>query len=61
MVQSIKSFFENTRLEFQRVNWPDAQETIRLTTLVVIMSLVVAAFLGAFDFLFAFLLGKLIG
>ena len=60
MVQTIKAFLENTQQEFQRVNWPTGAETVRLTIMVIVMSLGVAIFLGAFDFLFTFLLGQVI-
>ncbi len=60
MVEKIKSFFQESRQEFDRVNWPSAHETSRLTGLVIGMSLMVAVFLGAFDFFFAYLLAQII-
>ncbi len=60
MVQKITSFFTEAKQEFNRVNWPTAAETVRLTMLVVAMCLAVAIFLGAFDYLFAFGLTQLI-
>lgn len=56
MTGKIRKFFEETRLEFRHVNWPTRQEATRLTAFVVILSLCLAAFLGAFDYLFTFLL-----
>lgn len=56
MVEKIKLFFDESRQEFNRVNWPSAKETTRLTGLVVGMSLGVSIFLGAFDFLFSYIL-----
>ena len=46
----ISSFVEESRAEFRRINWPTMQETVRMTTVVIGMSLGVAAFLGAIDF-----------
>lgn len=60
MIQNIKIFFQESRQEFNRVNWPTWDETVRLTTLVIGMSLGVAAFLGIFDFIFTTLLAKII-
>lgn len=60
MFARLKSFFEETRQELRHVNWPTRQEAARLTAFVVILSLVLAVFLGAFDYLFTFILKKFI-
>ncbi len=60
MMQNIKIFLQESRQEFSRVNWPTLSETVRLTTMVVVMSLGVAAFLGIADFAFTALLSKVI-
>ena len=60
MVNKIKAFLSESRQEFQHVNWPTFQETLRLTGFVVAMSLGVAFFLGAFDFLFTTVLSRVI-
>jgi len=51
-------FLQESRQELGRVNWPTREETIRLTLVVVLMSLLVAFFLGALDFFFTYLLNK---
>lgn len=56
MFDRIKRFFEETRQEIRHINWPTRQEAIRLTGFVVVLSVVLAVFLGAFDYLFSFLL-----
>jgi preprotein translocase subunit SecE len=56
MFDRIKRFFEETRQEIRHINWPTRQEAIRLTGFVVILSVALAVFLGAFDYLFSFLL-----
>ncbi|HVO29008.1 MAG TPA: preprotein translocase subunit SecE [Candidatus Paceibacterota bacterium] len=48
----IKNFFEEARQEIRHVNWPTRAEAIRLTTIVIVISLGLAVFLGAFDWLF---------
>ena len=60
MLARIKTFIQETRQELRHINWPTRQEAVRLTAFVVILSLVLAAFLGAFDYLFTFLLKKFI-
>lgn len=53
MFDRIKHFFEESRTEFRHVNWPSRQEAIRLTAVVVLLSIALAVFLGGFDFLFS--------
>lgn len=48
----IKLFFEEARTELRHVNWPTRTEAFRLTWVVVALSLILAVFLGAFDYLF---------
>ena len=48
----IKRFFEEARTEFRHVNWPTRAEAIRLTTIVIVIALGMALFLGFFDFVF---------
>ncbi len=52
----IITFLKEARLELKKVSWPTRTQTIRYTVAVVLMSLVLAAFLGGFDFLFTYLL-----
>jgi preprotein translocase subunit SecE len=56
----ITTFLKEVRLEMKKVNWPTRQETLRYTLIVIGVSLAVAAFLGALDFLFTTLLNKFI-
>ena len=44
------SFFTEARAEFGKINWPTAQETMRMTVVVVVLSIGIAAFLGAVDY-----------
>jgi preprotein translocase subunit SecE len=45
-------FLKEVRSELGKVIWPSKNEAIRLTSLVVGISLGVGFFIGAFDFLF---------
>lgn len=52
MLQRAKLFLQESRRELKRVNWPTREETLRLTGVVIAISVAVAVFLGAFDYLF---------
>lgn len=50
------AFLKETRDELKKVVWPSRQEVIRLTFVVITISLVVGLFLGGLDFVFTKLL-----
>lgn len=52
MLARIKKFFEESRTELRHVNWPTREEAIRLTAIVISLSLGLALFLGLFDYIF---------
>ena len=56
MFAGIKNFFAESRKELQHVNWPTRQEAIRLTMIVIGISVGLAVFLGAFDYFFSYLI-----
>ena len=56
MIQRIKRFFTESWTELRHVNWPTRQEAVRLTGIVIGMSLGLAVFLGLFDYLFTTIL-----
>ena len=56
MIQRIKKFFTESWTELRHVNWPTRKEAIRLTSVVIGMSLGLAVFLGVFDYLFTTIL-----
>ncbi|OGY63122.1 MAG: preprotein translocase subunit SecE [Candidatus Harrisonbacteria bacterium RIFCSPHIGHO2_01_FULL_44_13] len=60
MLAKFQAFLQESKQEFKRINWPDFQETRRLTLIVIGLSLGVAIFLGLLDFIFSSLLQKLI-
>lgn len=57
----ISTYIKETRGEFKHVNWPTRKQAIGYSVAVVIISVVIAYFLGAFDFLFQEGLGALLG
>ena len=56
MFKKVKNFLEEARQEFRHVNWPTRNEAIRLTAIVISLSLGIALFLGFFDYVFTYLL-----
>ncbi|MDP2637261.1 MAG: preprotein translocase subunit SecE [bacterium] len=52
IVPKLGAFLKEVRVEARRVNWPTRQETVKNTLVVLGFTVVVALFLGAFDFLF---------
>ncbi len=59
-INKLTAFLKEVRLEMKKVNWPTRQETLRYTLIVIGVSLGVAFFLGALDFIFNTLLTKFI-
>ena len=53
-------FFRETRDELKKVVWPTRQEVIRLTLVVITVSLLVGVFLGGLDFTFTSILQKFV-
>ncbi|PJE68980.1 preprotein translocase subunit SecE [Candidatus Shapirobacteria bacterium CG10_big_fil_rev_8_21_14_0_10_38_14] len=45
-------FLKEVKAEMRKVDWPNRQTAIRLTAIVVGVSVVVAIFIGSLDFLF---------
>lgn len=60
MFGKIKSYINELRQEFKRINWPSRGETIKMSVVVVVISLLVAVFLGALDFAFVTILEKIV-
>ncbi len=60
ILTKIKAFLKEVKTELKKVNWPNRKETIKYTLIVIIVLVLVAAYLGAVDFLFSRLLNRLI-
>jgi len=54
------SYLKNVRAEVRKVTWPTRRQATLLTVLVVAVSVLVAAYLGLFDFVLARLLDMFI-
>lgn len=51
-VQNPAKFLKEVKVELDKVVWPARTEAIRLTTIVVAVSIMVGVFIGALDFVF---------
>lgn len=59
-MSKIIEFFSETKNELKQVVWPNRSQTILYTVIVIVLSVLVAYFLGLFDYLFARGLEKLL-
>lgn len=60
IIQKIKAFFREVWVEMKRVNWLSRKEVFRYTMVVLAITIAVAAFLGALDFIFSEIIKKLV-
>jgi len=49
MIEKIKDFFKETKLEMYKVTWPSKQDLISSTIVVVVISIFFAVYLGIVD------------
>lgn len=57
---ALVSYLFGSREELKKVSWPTRKETIRLTAIVIGISLGVAIFLGSLDLLLNFILEQVL-
>lgn len=55
MIKKIVNYFKNVKVELSKVTWPTKKEAMRLTIVVIAISLIFAALIGALDMLFSYL------
>lgn len=53
-------YLKDTQSELKHVSWPTRRQTVIFTVLVVLISLATAAYLGAFDALFTYLMERFV-
>lgn len=53
-------FFTEVKSELSKVTWPTKNQVIRLTTVVIFISLAVGIFIGGLDFVFTKLVGVIV-
>ena len=55
-MNKIINYLKASRLELMKVSWPSRKQTIQYTLEVIVVSLIVAIFLGGVDFVLTYLL-----
>ena len=56
----ILAYFRSTRAELRKVRWPTLEQGWSMTKIVLVVTFAMALFLGVLDFIFGWLLGKII-
>lgn len=59
-MSKITEYLKETKTELKHVIWPKRSQTLFYTLIVIVLSVLVAYFLGVFDFIFSKGLGKII-
>jgi len=59
-MSKIAEYFKDTKAELKHVIWPSKNQTFYYTLIVIILSIVIAYYLGIFDFIFSTGLQKVI-
>lgn len=59
-MSKIGEYIKDTRAEFKHVVWPTRKQAIYFTIIVIVLSVVIAYFLGIFDFIFGRVLERII-
>ena len=54
------NYIKDTREELTHVSWPTRRQSVVFTTVVVLVSILTALFLGFFDYLFSLILQKFV-
>jgi preprotein translocase subunit SecE len=57
MIEKLKKFLREVRAELEKVTWPGRQEVQAATLVIIALVLLLAAFIGAVDFVVSRLLG----
>lgn len=52
-MKKIVKFLKEVKAELKKVHWPTKSGTIKLTVVVIFITLIVAFYIGALDFVFA--------
>jgi len=60
MFSRLINYIKETRQELHKVNWPTRKETMQHTLLIIAISIGVAIFLGAFDYIYKLILQQVV-
>jgi preprotein translocase subunit SecE len=53
-MKKINDYVKESIIELKKVTWPSKKDTYRYSVLVIVISLLIAAFLGGLDYIFNF-------
>jgi preprotein translocase subunit SecE len=53
MIAKTINFFKEVKVELKKVSWPDRNELLGSTTVVIISVIILAVFIGICDFIFS--------
>ena len=59
MLQKTQEFFREVSVELKKVSWPTRQQTMNATVVVIVVSFIVAFFLGIVDVVLARIVGSI--
>ena len=60
MMNRFINYIKDTRGEMSHVSWPTRKQAITFTAIVIAVSIIVAAYLGLFDYVLSLILQKFI-
>ena len=60
MFGKVGSFFGESKQELAKVNWPNQQELVGSTLLVIVVTLILSAIIFAIDLVLSYLMGVII-
>ena len=60
IIKSLKKYLTEVKTEAKKVSWPSKKVTVKDSTIVIVISLATAAFLGGVDYLLSFLIKEFI-
>ena len=61
MLEKTKNFFREVNIELKKVSWPTRQQTMSATMVVIVLTFIVAFFLGIVDVVLVRLVGTIMG
>ena len=61
MIEKTRTFFREVSVELKKVSWPTRQQTLSATMVVIVLTFIVAFFLGIVDVILARLVGTIMG
>lgn len=59
-MKSVVTFFSEVKSELSKVTWPKKDEVVRLTGIIILVSLIVGFYIGGLDYLFTSVLTKIL-